>query len=211
MNGVTFGGWHSYDHLDMILSSKTIGSPSAKTSFIDIPGSDGKLDFTEYFGEPKYNNRTLTFEFHLIGADQIDRYADIQNKLHGQKMQIILDEDTGFYYDGRLAVGDYSYDRGIGTIKVTADCEPWKYKRQMTTVSETITSSGTVTLSNLRKAVIPRVTTDAAVTLAWTGASVSLSAGTDMVIPELVLPAGETELTVTGTASITFTYREASL
>ena len=211
MKGVTFGSYHSYSDLGMILSSKTIGSPSVKTSFIDVPGSDGKLDYTEYFGESKYNNRTLSFEFILIGSDQISRYADIQNKLHGKKMNITLDEDTGFYYEGRLDVGDFSYDRGIGKIKLTADCSPWKYKSQETTVTGTIVASGTVTLSNLRKSVVPKVTTDAAVTLAWTGASASLSAGSDQVIPELVLPTGETVLTVTGSAQISFTYREASL
>ena len=211
MKGVTFDSWHSYSDLGMILSAKTIGSPSAKTSFIDIPGSDGKLDYTEYFGEPRYNNRTLSFEFTLIGTDQLGRYADIQNKLHGKKMNIFLDEDTGFYYNGRLDVGDFSCDRGIGKLKITADCSPWKYKSQATTVSKTITTSGTVTLSNLRKSVVPKITTDAAVTLAWTGASASLGAGSDQVIPELVLPAGDTVLTVTGSANISFSYREASL
>ena len=50
MNTVTFGEYNSYADLNLILSSKTIGSPSVKTSTIDLPGSDGELDFTEYFG-----------------------------------------------------------------------------------------------------------------------------------------------------------------
>mgnify|MGYP000417061958 CR=1 FL=1 len=66
MNTVTFGEFNSYSDLNLILSSKTIGSPSVKTSTIDLPGSDGELDFTEYFGEPKYSNRPLKFQFTAI-------------------------------------------------------------------------------------------------------------------------------------------------
>lgn len=57
MKGVSFGDFHSYRDFSLILSQKTIGTPSPKTEAIDIPGGDGVLDLTEFFGEVKYNNR----------------------------------------------------------------------------------------------------------------------------------------------------------
>ena len=66
MKGVKFGNYHSYNDLDLILSQKIIGTPSIKTEVIDIPGGDGVLDLTEYFGETKYGNRPLTFEFSTV-------------------------------------------------------------------------------------------------------------------------------------------------
>ena len=60
MKGIKFGNYHSYEAFQLILASKTIGTPSPKTETIDIPGGDGVLDLTEYFGEPKYGNRKLS-------------------------------------------------------------------------------------------------------------------------------------------------------
>ena len=66
MKGIKFGDYHSYDDFSLILTSKTIGTPTPKTEIIDIPGGDGVLDLTEFFGEVKYNNRQLSFEFSTI-------------------------------------------------------------------------------------------------------------------------------------------------
>lgn len=51
MNGVKFGSYHSYDDFGLILSDKEIGSPEPKIVTIDVEGSDGVLDFTEFASE----------------------------------------------------------------------------------------------------------------------------------------------------------------
>ena len=48
MKGVMFDNFHTYLDFRLLLSTKTIGSPSAKTESINIPGADGVLDLTEY-------------------------------------------------------------------------------------------------------------------------------------------------------------------
>ena len=210
MNGITFGNYHSYDDLSLILSSKTIGSPSVKTETIDIPGADGVLDFTEFFGEAKYNNRTLKFEFSSVElwSEQLAQDSTIKNALHGKKLKITLDDDPDFYFMGRISVGDWTNDKNIGKLIITCDCEPWKYKQALTTIQKTVSGSESITLSNLRRSVSPMITTDATITIAWTGGSASLNPGTDLVIPELVLKEGNTAITITGTANVTFKYRK---
>ena len=44
MKGIKFGNHHSWNDFQLILASKTIGTPSPKTETIDIPGGDGVLD-----------------------------------------------------------------------------------------------------------------------------------------------------------------------
>lgn len=133
MNTVTFGEYNSYADLNLILSSKTIGSPSVKTSTIDLPGSDGELDFTEYFGEPKYSNRTLKFQFTAINpATAFD--STVKNLLHGQKMKIVLSDDPDVYFYGRISVGDWYVNKGISTIDVECNCEPYRMKKNETVV-----------------------------------------------------------------------------
>ena len=213
MNGITFGTYHSYTDLELILSSKIIGAPSVKTETVEVPGADGVLDFTEFFGEPKYNNRTLTFEFTSIKSwsSQLAQDSTIKNALHGKKMKIILDDDSNYYFYGRVSVGDWTSEKNVGKLTITCDCEPWRYRKNETTVTQSITDSGTVTLSNLRRSVVPRISTDAAITIAWTGGSASLAAGDNQLIAALVISQGNTTLTITGTATVTFKYQEGGL
>lgn len=212
MNGVTFGSKHSYTDYGLILKSKTIGAAAIKTKTVDIEGGHGSLDYTAFFGEPKYNNRTLTFTFastkHTLSF--IQSYSDLMNSLHGQKMKIILDEDPNYHYVGRLSVVDYSTSGKIPTITVTADCEPFKYKNTMTTVSRAVSVSASITLPNMRKKVVPTITTTAEMTIVFGGRTSTMAAGT-FVIPTLELTEGDNVVTVTGTGNITFKYQEGGL
>ena len=212
MIGITFGNYHSYDDFDLILSSKSIESPSVKTESIDIPGADSELDFTEFFGEPKYKNRQLKFDFHSIlpYSEQLAQDSTIKNALHGQRVRIILDSDPDYYYVGRLDVGTWSNDKNVGKLTITANCEPWKYLLLPTTVTVNSVDDTTVTLNNLRRAVVPKITTNADIILSWEGGTVALSAGT-WTITDLILRAGANPVTITGAATVVFEYQEASL
>lgn len=213
MKGITFGDYHSYDDLSLILNSKEIEAPEPKTETTDIPGGDGELDFTEFSGAVRYKNRKLTFEFSYIGVQStfLTEFSTVQNAIHGKKVHITLDDDPNFFYVGRCAVDKWKADKNIGKITVEANCEPYKYKQITTTVTQSISTSGTVSLTNLKKSVVPKISTTAAITIAWTGGSASLAAGDDQIVPELILREGTTEVTVTGTATVTFKYQEGEL
>lgn len=136
MKGVTFGSYHSYDDFNLILSQKIIGTPSPKTNVIDIAGGDGVLDLTEYFGDVKYNNRSISFDFSTTvpQAQFMDLFSKVQNALHGQKLRITLDDDPEFYYVGRISVSEWKADKSIGKLTIDCDCEPWKWKQNETTI-----------------------------------------------------------------------------
>lgn len=212
MNQIKFGTYKSYDNLYLICTKKTIGSPTAKTSTVNIEGGDGVLDYTEYFGDVKYNNRQLYFEFEtIVPQSQFPTlYSSILNALNGQKVQIVLDEDPDFYYVGRLAVSDFTNDRGIGSITIDCDCEPYKYKKNATVVSRSVSGSSAITLANMRKRAVPTITSNASMTYAFGGRSIQHSAGT-FVIPTLELVEGNNTVTVTGTGNVSFTYQEGGL
>lgn len=215
MNGVKFDTKHSYDDLDLILSSKTIGSPSVKITTVDIPGADGVLDFTEFFGEPKYNNRTLTFEFRSIKtfSAQLAQDSSVKNALHGKKMKIILDDDPNYYFYGRVSVGDWESENNIvGKVTITCDCEPYKRKQAVTTATFTATATeqtGTITNSG-RMTVVPTVEVSASVTLQFDEGSISLGAGT-YTLDNFALKQGAHTVKYSGSGTIKFTFREGDL
>lgn len=212
MNQITFGNYKSYDDLYLICTKKTIGSPSVKTATVNIEGGDGVLDYTEYFGGVMFNNRQLYFEFETIvpQAQFPALYSNILSALNGQKVHIVLDEDSDFYYVGRLAISDFTNEKGVGSIQIDCDCEPYKYKLTETVVTKSVSGTTTIILSNLRKRVVPEIATDAEMTIEFNGVSTTASAGI-FQIPTLELSEGTNTVTVTGTGTITFTYREGCL
>ena len=213
MKGVKFGSLHSYDTWGLLLSSKEIGSPEVKEMKIEIEGADGVLDYTEYFGGVKFGNRKLKFEFSKGGVSSIGFLAlvsQIQDAIHGKRMTVALDDDPDWYYQGRCRVSDFNHNKGIATVNVEVDAEPYKLKKVATKVTQAVTGTATIKLTGSRKPVVPTITTTAAMTIAFGTYTAAVQAGT-FRLPELQLQEGQNTVKVTGTGSITFEYTEGKL
>lgn len=129
MRGISFNKKHSYWDWGLLLkSAPKITSPEPKTHYVDIPGAHGSMDLTEALtGKVQYKNRTIEAEFITL-ADRENWsaiYSDILSALHGQMVEIALDDDPTHYYKGRVTVGDPERDRKHVTIKMTAEVEPF--------------------------------------------------------------------------------------
>lgn len=212
MKGITFGAFHSYEDLHLILNAKEIGSPNVKTRKIDIEGAHSTLDYTDFFSEPKYDDVKHKFQFSTIVPQSqfLSLFSAVKNALHGKKMRIILDDDPSFYYVGRPHVSSFTNEKGVGIITVEAECEPFKYKLLKTVVIATVTDSMTVSLTNSRKRVVPEVVIEGGIRIEYKGNVWDLGSGS-FTLPELELVEGENPVTLTGTGTITFTYQEGSL
>lgn len=139
----------SYTDFGVILTEQNISAPSPKIYTVDIEGMDGSLDLSEFFGEIKYENRSLKFTFETIEKipDWQSRMSIISLFLHGQKMKIEVWTDPNFYYIGRCAIDEYSSSSRLGKIVISCDVEPYKYKKNVTTFN---LISGTNTVNNSR-------------------------------------------------------------
>lgn len=212
MKGIRFGDVHSWDDLKMILSSKEMGAPAVKSKKLDIEGADSALDLTDFFGEPKYEDVTHKFQFSTIVpySEFMTLYSTIKNAIHGKKMRIILDDDPLFYWMGRCYVSGFTNEKSIGQVQVECDCEPYKYKLAKTVVSQAVSGTQAITLTNGRKRAVPTITTTAAMTISYGAGTWTNGAGT-YTIPELELVQGANAVTVTGTGTITFTWQEGEL
>ncbi len=212
LKGITFGNLHSYEHLDLILESKELGSPEVKVRKIDIEGADSSLDLTDFFGEPKYEDVTHKFSFSTIvpQAQFLSLFSTVKNALHGKKMRIILDDDPLFYYMGRIKVSSFTNEKNIGHISMECDCEPFKYKLDKTVVSVAVDGTQTIILTNGRKRAVPEIKSTADMIIRF-GEHTWASASGTFTLPELELAEGENTVTVTGTGNITFTWTEGNL
>ena len=133
INGVLFGDKHSYTDWGLVLQERpVISTPSVKTNYISIPGGNGSIDLTEILSDDvKYDNREITCKFHVLNDrnNWSDIYTMLQEHLHGQAMQIVLDEDNLYYYKGRVSVDEWMSSKTTSTITVKAIVEPYKYER----------------------------------------------------------------------------------
>ena len=208
MRYILFDDYNSAD-FGLLYLNKSIGAPSVKTSYVPIPGGDGSLDYSEFYGSPKYDNRALTMNFASIArsyADRMNQDSAVKNALHGQRRKVIFDDDPGFYYVARLTVGDWYNEDGAGYLTIYGTADPWKYSVRETVVTQS--GNGVALLENLRMPVTPRITATAAATLTWPGHSVALDSGSNQIVPALILGAGATEITVKTAGAVTFTYRQ---
>lgn len=212
MKGVRFGEFHSWDDFSLILSQKMIGTPSPKTETIDVPGGDGVLDLTEVFGEVRYNNRNLSFDFStkVPQSEFMDLFSRVQNALHGQKMRIVLDDDPSWYYTGRISVSEWKAEKSIGKLTIDCDCEPYKTKLSETVVTAAVDGPQTVILTNSKKIVMPTIDITGEVDLTFGTNFYSLSAGR-YDLPGVRLVNGENTILLDGAGTATFTYLERGL
>ena len=213
MKGVKFGDFHSYYEWGLVLQKKEIGAPEPKVNQIEIEGGDGVLDLTDFFGNVKYKNRSLSFTFAKPGIAQdeyLALYSLVQEKIHGQKMKVILDDDPNYYYYGRVSINKWKSNKNIGDIVIEVDAEPFKMEAQETVVRQTVSSNANIVLSNSRMPTVPKITTTSEFLISFGGYNDTYSAGT-FTIPEMELGEGSNQVYVEGTGTITFTYRKGRL
>ena len=209
---VKFDDLDSFEDFGLVRVGTSIDAPSAKTSTVEVEGMDGVLDFSEYFGELMYDDRGLSFDFQS-DADMSGHaalYASICNALDGRKAKITLSEDPGFYWLGRVSVGDYESAGRIFEVSIEADCEPYRYKAEPTTKTVTVSGSKTETFSNLRKRVRPTFDLSAEMTIRQ-GAKSFTASGTGWSDPALYFGQGANDLTFEGTGTVKVTWQEKGL
>ena len=210
---VKFGKYDSMLDFALIRTASTVGEAPVKTNTVEVEGADGVLDLTEYFGELFYENRTLEFTFQCIEPiSEFKRiYSEVKNAINGKKMKIILSEDSDFYYIGRVSVNEWASNGRIGELSISCDCEPYKYRKNVTTKTLTVNGSKKVLFQNLHKRVVPEFNFSVAnMQIKFGTATYTASAG-DWSDPRLIFLQGTNEVTFTGNGTVTVTYQERGL
>lgn len=132
MQGIQYGNYHTYTAFGLYLQKYTVGKPVPRRHKVTIPGAHGALDTSKTLtGSLLYDNRTITASFVMMGAREewAERYSEILQAIHGQELQIILDDDPDYYYQGFVEVSDLAPENTIATFAITADCYPYKHER----------------------------------------------------------------------------------
>ena len=116
----------------ILLDGYTINPPPLKTYYVDVPGSDGKLDLTEALrGRASYDNRAMEFTFCVINVENVEaKKSELNGFLHGKRYDFKISMDPNYIYHGRFTITEYEYsvyDVGkVLSLKLSIDADPYK-------------------------------------------------------------------------------------
>lgn len=210
MNTVKFGTIDSYD-LGIVLESKEIGDAEPKIIKVEVPFSNGDLDLTDYFGDVRYNNRTIKMKFSVLDKVPFYTYSKVCSLVHGQMIKLTFSDDHEYYYNGRAAVSKLVKNDALYTFAVEVDAKPFKFLQEETVVTATPAGDALeVTCTNTGCKVIPTFETTGDINITFGGASYAINAGTH-VLTGIVFDTGDNVLTISGTATVKIRYQEGVL
>lgn len=221
--GVNIGGKDTLEEWGLMLCDDlTIGAAAPRFRFVTVPEMSGALDLTDALtGRVTYEQRKISFTLFAVHdviagtrhpateAHLRQVLADFYAFANGKRLSVYLPDDTDHYFVGRVSIGEKSgYNSGRVKVEITAD--PYRYKATPTSV--TVSTAGTVTLTNEAMPVTPVFTaTHAGATVTLGNVTHTLSAGQNQ-FSDIVLGYGQNVLTVANlTGTITISYQEGSL
>lgn len=128
----TWDSWHLIPS-----SSPRFVQPSPIYKFIDIPGSDGQMDLTDYLsGRPTYSMRQGSFEFLIQNG--YENYETVRTALadffDGSQFTAFLDDDYDteseeykYYYGGRFFFRAWNPSVTASSVIIEYQVRPFRY------------------------------------------------------------------------------------
>lgn len=204
LEGAVFGNRYSWDDYGAVMNYARITPPAVKENYVDIAGGNSSIDLTEAVGGLVYGDGSMEFKFTLFSAEKKDR---MKNDLHGRRMEIILEREREFFYDGRVSCTKEERAGPLYELYFTARVRPYKYERTETIHVETVSETKKeILLSNDVLPVMPRILVDGNVLLTFEGDTYRLGRG-EYQVPEITLQEGLNRLCLSGAGKVRFIYR----
>lgn len=124
---------NTYDDFFLIPTSRPVfPPPPIKSVFIEIPGGQGSVDFTDaIMGKPAYDNRSGSFEFAVENYHQPWNriYNSLMSYFDGRIRKAVLEDDPRYYYEGRFQLNEWNSqtDGTWSTVSIDFNVKPYRY------------------------------------------------------------------------------------
>lgn len=210
LNNISMAG------LGWLRESINLPTPQSQANTIVVPGRNSPIRYTEALGRVSYQPRTFEIVLSMLGTRVAfnQKAGEVVNRYAGQLVKVICSEEPELYMIGTIEIAP-AYDPQTGKGQLTLSCsdgDAYRYHVKETVV--TVTGGGQVILDNDYMPVVPILTATAETALSWSvGTDVfkkTVSSGT-WEFPELELQAGRNAISVAGSGTVTFRYREGRL
>lgn len=208
LKGAVFGNRYSRDDYGAVMNYARITPPAVKENYVDIAGGNSAIDLTEAVGGLVYGDGSIEFMFTLFSAEKKDR---MKNHLHGKRMEIILEREQEFYYDGRVTCTKEERNGSLYELYFTARVRPYKYEKAESIHRETVTGAEReILLPNDTMPVMPKIVVEGSILLTFGDDRYRLERG-EYQVPEITLQEGLNRIRLSGNGKIVFSYRKGRL
>ena len=208
MYGVILGEKHSHHDYEAIMNYARITPPAVKENYVDIAGGDSAIDLTEAVGGVVFDDGKIDFKFTLLSEEQKNR---MKSQLHGRRLNIILEKEPAYYYDGRLSFEREELNGTVYELCMSAKVKPYKIERNLSVHVEKLTEKEKdILLFNDRMPAMPLITVDGTAKIKYGQFIFTLTAGVYQ-IAEITLYDGMNRLTVSGSGTIKLEYRKGMI
>lgn len=222
---------NTFKDFHLLIQSLIIPTAEIKEEIEVIPGTSNIIDYTEALtGDVNYNQRIIPIELAGIKnkSEFLSTHSKFQNKLHGQKVKMILSEEPNFYWIGRVSVGDINPYGILRNIDLEIKVDPYKYDLTASNedwlwdpfsfkdgiINETnnlkVDGELTVNIYGRRKKVVPKITCDTPMKVIFNSNEYNLSALTQKVL-DIQICEGQNTLKFIGNGTVIIDYRGGSL
>lgn len=224
-HSISFSGKDTWGYFRMAPQSRPfVAEPSVKTEYVDVPGADGSLDYTEVLtGSVRYGDRSGSWTFIVDNGywDWPILYSELLSYFHGKKHEIILSDDPGYYYTGRTDIKCNFGTKDYPTVQINYRLSPYKYPMASTALNDWMwkelfgntiiygkfnvykeKARNIINDSSDSKSV--SITTTSAMTVEFGGSTISLPAGTTS--NAITINPGNNYMVFKGSGQVTIDY-----
>lgn len=130
--GATYHTWKDW-RLAM-QNTGHIGEPEQETFYVDVPGADGFLDYSEALtGRPIFKSRSI--EAVLGGNRTREEWSNFISKLRvlleGKLCHVTFDDMPGYYWEGRIHIGQLDRKGRVGSFTLSIPkADPYGYAQK---------------------------------------------------------------------------------
>lgn len=119
--------WTKLTDLGLIVARAEWPRAAPKTSYLEIPGGDGKVDLSEVLrGEAVFGNVSGTLNLIVLRPEIFDFSGFLQH-YHGRRVMVRMGDDDDFYHVGRCWVSADDRKNVLRRFSVSFDAEPYRY------------------------------------------------------------------------------------
>ena len=119
-----------FEEFGLFMTDREIGAAEPNLYKQTVPGKNGDLDYTSFFGDITFKNRIIKITLSKKGDinTQELKYS-LEMLFNGQEVKLIFSDDKDNYYKGRLTFESNDDDTKIYDLKIKLDANPFKFKR----------------------------------------------------------------------------------
>lgn len=189
----------------ILLKAFSAPAPTPKVFRETLDGMDGELDFTEYAGEVRYNNREITASFRDMSGKA---FRQMMNILSGQRLKITYTETPDFYYSGRCEEILHAEQDHVVDLECRFICGPYCLAKAQTVIQRTVSESSQILLKAARMSAIPSIEVSSPMELSYDGNTVQLDAAGVYVLPQIVITQTPKTLSASGSGNIRIAWQD---